>query len=401
MISRNRRVVLTLVLSVAAVGCDKVPLLAPTESTITLSTASTTVQANGSTTLTATVLEKSGTAVQNGTLVTFTTTVGRISPSEARTKNGQVDVTFSGNGQSGEAEIRANSGGATTKDPLKIKVGGAAVARIQLTASPGSVSSGGGSSQITAIVTDANGNPLTSIAVNFSTDAGTLSNSTVSTDSNGQVRTTLTTSRDATVTATTGAGSTGSGVTGTVKVTVLSQPTVSITSSSAPSAGSATTFTVTANPAANSGAVIQDVRVDFGDGSSVALGATTGSVSVQHVYQSSGTFTATVTARDSNGGTASASTVVVVAAQQPLAVNLATTQSTSGVNTTVNFTATVTPAGTPVASYAWNFGDLTSAVTSGNQTNHVYTAGSGAKTVTLTVTSTSGQTGSTTTSVVP
>lgn len=499
MISRTCRVILPLVLSVVAVGCDKLPLLAPTASTITLFAGSNTVQANGSIQITATVLESSGTPVQNGTLVSFVTTVGQINPSEARTQNGQVSVTFLGSGQSGEAQIQAISGGAKLTAPLTIKVGGAAASRIQLNANPGTVPPSGGSSQITATVTDASGNALASIPVSFSTDAGTLSSAVVATDASGQAVTTLTTNREAKVTATAGGTSTGTSTsaasgTVTVKVAVLPtlsitpptgtvtarvsanftvtastptgaspfqnvtisfgdgssqslgaltgsvtvphiynssgtyivsvegtditgaavpavstsvtvaarlQPTVSIAVTGTPAVGSATTFTVTANPAANSGAIIQEVRVDFGDGSSVGLGATTGSVSVQHVYQSAGTFTATVTARDSNGGNASASTVVVVAPQQPLAVNVTTTQSPSGGNTTITFTATVTPASTAVASYAWNFGDGTSATTTGNVTNHVYTAGSGVKTVTLTVTATNGQTGSATISVVP
>ena len=54
------------------------PLLAPQASTITLSTASTVVQANGTTEIRATVLEASGTPVQNGTTVTFTTNLGAV-----------------------------------------------------------------------------------------------------------------------------------------------------------------------------------------------------------------------------------------------------------------------------------------------------------------------------------
>ena len=70
------------------------PLLAPQASTITLSTASTVVQANGTTEIRATVLEPSGTPVQNGTTVTFTTNLGALSPAEARTLNGVATVQF-------------------------------------------------------------------------------------------------------------------------------------------------------------------------------------------------------------------------------------------------------------------------------------------------------------------
>ena len=53
--------------------------------------------------------------MQNGTLISFTTTLGRIEPSEARTQNGQVRVKFIPNGQSGPATITAFSGGASGK----------------------------------------------------------------------------------------------------------------------------------------------------------------------------------------------------------------------------------------------------------------------------------------------
>ena len=93
-------------------ACDKLPLLAPQASTITLSTASTVVQANGTTEIRATVLESSGTPVQNGTTVTFTTNLGTLSPGDARTLNGVATAQFLGNGQSGKASIKAISGGA-------------------------------------------------------------------------------------------------------------------------------------------------------------------------------------------------------------------------------------------------------------------------------------------------
>src|SRR5438067_3994852 len=92
-----------------AAGCDRLPLLAPTGSVITLLPATNTVSLNSEVTITATVIENgtasggtgtgtgtgtttttrsgAGTPVQNGTLITFTTTIGTIEPSEARTHN--------------------------------------------------------------------------------------------------------------------------------------------------------------------------------------------------------------------------------------------------------------------------------------------------------------------------
>src|SRR5947208_11013944 len=95
-----------------AAGCNKVPLLAPSGSTVTLSTNTPIVQANGTAEIRATVLESSGTPVQNGTTVTFSTNLGSVSPTDARTFNGVATTQFIPNGQSGTAKIIATSGNA-------------------------------------------------------------------------------------------------------------------------------------------------------------------------------------------------------------------------------------------------------------------------------------------------
>src|SRR6185436_6513329 len=119
-----------------AAGCNKVPLLAPSGTTITLGTSSTIVQSNGTAQVTATLLESSGTPVQNGTSVTFSTNLGRLTPIEARTTNGVATATFQASGSSGVAEIRAVSGAAkpadTANPALKITVGAAAAGRLAL-----------------------------------------------------------------------------------------------------------------------------------------------------------------------------------------------------------------------------------------------------------------------------
>ena len=99
------------------------PLAAPTDSTITLFASSTTVGLNGSIEITATVIESAGTPVQNGTVVTFTTTLGTIEPNEASTNNGKVTVTLLAGTRSGTAEVRAFSGGTSSADALTVTVG--------------------------------------------------------------------------------------------------------------------------------------------------------------------------------------------------------------------------------------------------------------------------------------
>ena len=217
-------------LGVVLAACDKMPLLAPQESTITLSSNSTIVQANGSAEIRAMVLESSGTPVQNGTTVSFTTTLGSLTPNDARTVNGVATTQFVANGQSGEAEIRAASGGAkpadTANPSLKLKVGGAAAGRLAVSANPARLPAAGGSSVITATVSDTSGNPLSSVPVTFSTTSGTLSSGAASTGFNGQASVTLNTTRDATVTASVGVSGTGAVTPATVNVVVGQVPSL-------------------------------------------------------------------------------------------------------------------------------------------------------------------------------
>src|SRR5688500_5330836 len=94
-----------------ATACEKVPLLAPSGSTILLTTPTNVLAANGSIDVTAHILEAAGTPPHSGTHVTFTTTLGLIEPAEARTDvNGRVTVRFIANGSNGTATIVASSG---------------------------------------------------------------------------------------------------------------------------------------------------------------------------------------------------------------------------------------------------------------------------------------------------
>src|SRR5258705_10251205 len=110
-------------LGVMAMGCERVALLAPAGSTITLTTQATTVPLNGTTSLIAQVIEPAGTPPQRGTLVTFTTSLRTIQPIEAETDpGGRVLVTFNAGTLSGVATITALSGGVTTGTAGAIRI---------------------------------------------------------------------------------------------------------------------------------------------------------------------------------------------------------------------------------------------------------------------------------------
>src|SRR5206468_10274063 len=95
-------VCLAAALSVGTVSCEKVPLLAPSGSSITLIASTNVLPVNASTSITAQVLEPAGTPPHSGTQVSFTTSLGTIQPESVSTDvNGRATVTFSAGAQSG------------------------------------------------------------------------------------------------------------------------------------------------------------------------------------------------------------------------------------------------------------------------------------------------------------
>jgi PKD repeat protein len=382
------------IVALACVSCDKVPLLAPTNSTVTIDAQSRIVPTGGSTTVTATVIESSGTPVQNGTLVRFTTTLGRVDPAEAQTRNGVATTTFYAGNDSGMAEVRATSGGAggaTSSTPgtgtnppatttsgsnvVQIAVGAGAVENVTVRANPSTVSTTSpGTVTVIATVVAAGGRLLSGIPVSFNATRGTLSSTVAATDVQGEARVTLVTNADTTITAVAGTK------TGTATVTAQPGPTVSLSCAVGSVGGCAAvsqgqTVVFTAQRGASSSNIASS-SLDFGDGTaSVNLGPLSNPVSVPHTYNQTGTFTARLTATDLNGETTSAPQVVQVA---PPTVTITATKS----GMTVTLTATVSA---PVSQYQWDFGDGSTATTTSNSTQHLYAA-AGTYTITMTAT---------------
>lgn len=395
-----------LVTAAIGAGCDKVPLLAPSGSTVTLSTNSSIVQANGAAEIRATVLESSGTPVQNGTTVTFSTNLGTMSPAEAKTVNGVATAQFVPNGQSGTAKIVATSGGAkadTTSNPLTIAVGSAAASRVLVTAAPSRISAGG-SSTITATVTDTNGNPLSGVTVAFTTNNGSVTSVVGTTNASGQASTTVSTPKDAIVTATVGGSSGTTAVSGTVTVTVGVLPTLAfgaITPAN-PTPGQNVTIplTVTTTGATDT---FQSVTVNFGDGSSKPLGALSGSTSVSHAYSSDGVYTVTATGVGANGDQTQAITQVAINPRTPVGITLTASPNPTTRNTLVTFTAAfdgTAPAN--ISGYDWAFGDGSTRHTTGRSTQYAYptVSPSGGYSATVEVETTDGNSGNAQTQVI-
>jgi adhesin/invasin len=385
-----------LLLALVVSGCDSSPLLAPTESTISLGASASRAPLNSEVEILATVQENSGTAVQNGTLVTFTTTLGTLQPREATTVRGVARTILQTGSTSGTATINATSGNARTTGGntanntttagtnVQILIGAAAASRISVVARPGAVSSSGGTAEIVAAVVDEAGNPVTGVAVSFSTDQGTLSASTATTDSNGEARTRLTTNRESIVTARVGAGGTDRTATVTVRVSAAPSLTVTIPATP-PTVGVPFSFTVAT--AANTSL---DVTVDFGDGRSQNLGRVSGEQTVAHTYTSAGTYTIRVTGRDPGTGESTTVTkAVTVGNRAPMNLTVTVSPNNPQVNTVVEFTAALGSGDTTqIANYEWEIrnssGDLEfTTTTSGNRITRVFTT-TGIRTVRVT-----------------
>jgi hypothetical protein len=369
MVPRPIRVLFALIVSSAAIvsaSCDKMPLTAPAGSAITLSVSTNILPVNGSVDILAVVLEGAlgtgtanqpgqtqagvGTPVHNGTLVTFTTTLGRIEPAEAQTEAGRAKVKLIADGRSGTATVTAISGAA--RATADVRIGAAGAARIAVTASPQALPATGGPSTITARVEDQQGNGLLGVPVSFSTNAGTLSATNVITDANGVATTTLTTNAAATVTASAGGGSgTTAGPTpATVNVTIKPRTILTLTVPATAAVSVPTSITV--GPGEGS-AIIVSASIDFGDGDVQQLGAISQSRNVIHLYGDTGTHTVTLKATDGDGVTTETSSQIAVTA---LSATLACAPVTVTFGGSVTCTATLAPTTASIDSYSWEMG---------------------------------------------
>lgn len=327
---------------IVVVACDTVPLTSPTGSTITLSMDRTVLPLDGQATVTAVVTESAGTAVQNGTMVTFQPSIGSVNPVEVKTVNGIATATFLAGSRSGTGFVHAFSGGARTgsgnasSGGVEVRIGAAAAGSISISSTPPSVSQSGGTVTISATVFDASSNALPGVNVNFSSTTGTLSSTSAVTDASGVARVQLATTSTATVTATAGTA------TRDVIVTVSTAPTVTITAPDTAIAGVAVPISVSASSGGsgnNTPRQIQTLTVDFGDGIVETRSNITGSAAFTHTYQQARGYTITATATDVSGNTGTASDAIVVTRAVPTPT-LTITPNPADVNQIVGFTVT-------------------------------------------------------------
>jgi len=410
MMSKRLSPVAALVAAILSATCEHSPLTAPTNSTISLTAGTRVLPVGGSTQLTAEVIEQAGTPVQNGTTVRFFTTLGRVDPAEAQTRNGIATATFFAGDDSGIADVRATSGGAsgstgTTTTPapgtttptssggssLQITIGAAAIKTVTVRVNPATVSQNGGTVQVVATVASDTGRLLSNIPVSFNATHGTLSSGSATTNAAGEASVTLNTNAETDVTATAGA------VTSTAtKITVLPAPSILLTCAvgssgncAAISAGETVTFTATR---AMGSSAIATSTLDFGDGQSVSLGSLSSPQSVAHRYNQAGTYTAQLSATDVNGDNTVTTFVIRV---EDLVATLSLTLTNTQTRT-VQATATLSAVGVNIARYEWTFAPDAnqSALTTTSNSATVSFAGAGTKDVTVRIVLTDGRSAS-------
>ena len=141
-----------------------------------------------------------------------------------------------------------------------------------------------------------------------------------------------------------------------------------------------------ATPSSDPEGPVASYAWNFGDGAT-ATGATPA-----HVYTSSGTYAARVTVADADGATNTTTHQVTVTASPNQSPTARFTSSCTDLSCVFDATTSSDPEG-PVASYAWNFGDGTTAT--GATPAHVYTS-SGTYAARVTVADADGATNTTT-----
>ena len=375
-------------------ACDKVPLLAPTGTVITLFPAAKSVPVNGTMEIVVTVIENGVAAtsttpstpttpttattpgaaptptltattttttrpgrehrVQNGTLVSFTTTIGTIEPREARTNNGQVNVRFSALSQSGLATITAYSGGASGRIE-NLRVGSAAVERVLVSATPQTLGPAGGNGDFGArrrYGRSGDSRRAGHVHQRHRDAVGGNRNHRRKRLRDGDAQH---------VTSVQGHRKRRRENGGRERRPQYEHRHHPGRSDDAVSAGVPATFTVNVGTTAN----LRDVVVDFGEGSRRSLGALSGSTTIHHTYNEAGTYNVSATATEASGFTETVSTDITVLPGSRRGAIVTASNPTPTVNQTITFTATVSGATSTIQSYQWEFGDGTTAVTTG------------------------------------
>lgn len=334
----------------AACDTSKGSLLAPTDSVILLTSSTSLLPVNGTTSINVVVQQSNGTPVDDGTEVLLSATRGSLNEIKMRTRGGSVVVIYRAAAEAGPARIEASSAGARNALDLHITSGNPE--RVKVSAAPATLPPNGGATDVTATVTDGAGAPIAGAPVTFTATSGSLNPAgPVATDQAGIARTKLTTTASATV-----AARVHTTVAADVKITVREPVGLRLAADpTSMEAGDSTTFTITPSDTSVSGAM----TMNFGDGTTSDLGQTKGKVTKEHVYKTAGGYNATAIFKPAGSPEVRETVRITVSA---VTVNLRLEADPSTLEAGDSTTFTITPSDTSVTgAMSITFGDGTSA----------------------------------------
>jgi hypothetical protein len=158
---------------------------------VTLEASPTGIPADGNSTsnIKATVLDTQGNPVKDGTVVSFSTTGGRISQDTASTLNGQAQVILTSSTTPGTIVIKATAGGMSSEIQIEFT---SIAAKLSLATSQTQVKTDNSdAAEITATVLNNNNAPVEGVTVNFQSTGGKISASSVNTNADGEAKITF------------------------------------------------------------------------------------------------------------------------------------------------------------------------------------------------------------------
>ena len=296
------KVFFSVLLFILSIYCAKVSPTAPDGSILYITANPPSIPSGGAHSIISVIgYEVTGIPLSNGTVINFSCDIGSIDD-KAMTHDGKAKAIFTSDSRSGVAHIGVTSG--NSKANVDILVGSAALASLSIGANPAVLPHEGGSSTLTAVAFDAQGNTLPDILVIFSTTAGTLKSggAALTTNANGQVQDILSTNKAATVKAVSGSITASTNI----EVEPANKPPTAafVYSPLSPTTGERVYFNASAS--ADSDGTIVSYEWDFGDGSSGS------EQKAFHTFSKGGSYKVSLLIIDDDGAKGAASQTVTV-----------------------------------------------------------------------------------------
>ncbi len=289
-----RKGLLACLLVLALFGCDSTSPVAPEGALVDISVSPDRITSDGEAAVTVLARKSTGFPVNPGTVVFLSTTRGLIAERGETDETGRVRATLYGNGAVGTATVKATTGAAEDAE-VEVQIGIFA-GSVTLQTTPSTVAETGGTIDLLALVRDDLGEPLPDVLVNFTSQIGVLETGGdfVRTDGGGRATDVLTVEEgeldtvngDTFMVGVEVSGNDGALLIREQTVTVQRRPMADFTTSVS---GLTVVFDDTSTGRPTSW------RWEFGDGNSSTL------QNPSHTYAVPGTYTVTLTARNSLG----------------------------------------------------------------------------------------------------